>query len=93
MLLGNYGNYDVKVRVQLAKWRSQRLLTSAQFLFTIWLFQQRKIMTKVMNILILGPTISVSSSRYFSRVDLSVCKYCNKIAILRGIIFSLGSVE
>ena len=29
---------------------------------------------KVMKMLILGPTISMSSSRYFSRVDLSVCK-------------------
>ena len=31
LLPGNYGNYDVKVRVRSAKWRSQRLLTSAQF--------------------------------------------------------------
>ena len=31
-------------------------------------------MTKIMKILIVGPTISMSSSRYFSRVDLSVCK-------------------
>ena len=31
-------------------------------------------MTKIMKILILGPTISMSSSRYFSRVDLSVYK-------------------
>ena len=34
------------------------------------------LMTKVMKILILGLTIFMSSSRYFSRVDLSVCKSC-----------------
>ena len=31
-------------------------------------------MTNFMKILILGPTISMSSSRYFSRVDRSVYK-------------------
>ena len=71
LLPGNDGNYDVKVRVQSAKWRSQRILGTVFVHNTA--FPTAK-MTKIMKILILGPTISMSSSRYFSRVDLSVYK-------------------
>ena len=31
-------------------------------------------MTKIIKVLILGPTTFMSISRYFNRVDLSVCK-------------------
>ena len=54
LLPGNYGNYDVKVRVRSAKEYLPRHSFCSQFCFST------ATMTKIMKILILGYTISLS---------------------------------
>ena len=56
----------VKMTVSKSTYRGTVFVHNAAFATTK--------MTKIMKILILGPTVFMSSSRYFKRVDLSECK-------------------